>query len=124
MKDNAVMALLHDKLFRQRVEKKRKGKGSYQRKAKYASNWFEKPDDKVLISEILSSGFSFQFQYKNNKQRKSICQSKQKFYLTILGMSISDPGEEGAQSHFLKPFISRSRLILKAKMCIMNLCTK
>ena len=64
MKDNAVMALLHDKLFRQRVEKKRKGKGSYQRKAKYASNWFEKPDDKVLISEILSSGFSFQFQYK------------------------------------------------------------
>lgn len=64
VKDNAVMALLHDKLFRQRVEKKRKGKGSYQRKAKYASNWFEKPDDKVLISEILSSGFSFQFQYK------------------------------------------------------------
>lgn len=37
VKDNAVMALLHDKLFRQRVEKKRKGKGSYQRKAKYAS---------------------------------------------------------------------------------------
>ena len=26
VKDNAVMALLHDKLFRQRVEKKRKGK--------------------------------------------------------------------------------------------------
>ena len=46
VKDNAVMALLHDKLFRQRVEKKRKGKGSYQRKAKYASNCFEKPDDK------------------------------------------------------------------------------
>ena len=45
VKDNAVMALLHDKLFHQRVEKKRKGKGSYQRKAKYASNWFEKPRD-------------------------------------------------------------------------------
>lgn len=64
VKDNAVMALLHDKLFRQRVEKKRKGKGSYQRKAKYASNWFESPMIKFLISEILSSGFSFQFQYK------------------------------------------------------------
>lgn len=65
VKDNAVMALLHNKLFRQRVEKKRKGKGSYQRKAKYASNWFGKsPMIKFLISEILSSGFSFQFQYK------------------------------------------------------------
>ena len=61
VKDNAVMALLHDKLFRQRVEKKRKGKGSYQRKAKYA---LKSPMIKFLISEILSSGFSFQFQYK------------------------------------------------------------
>ena len=34
VKDNAVMALLHEKLFRKRVEKKRKGKCSYQRKSK------------------------------------------------------------------------------------------
>ncbi|BDH44364.1 hypothetical protein TUM12370_04080 [Salmonella enterica subsp. enterica serovar Choleraesuis] len=32
--DNALQALLHDPLFKQRVEKNRKGKGSYQRKAK------------------------------------------------------------------------------------------
>jgi len=31
VKDNAVMALLHDKLFRQRVEKKRKGKFQYKK---------------------------------------------------------------------------------------------
>ena len=37
---------------------------------------------------------------------------------------ISDPGEEGAKSHFLKPFISHSRLILKVKMYVMNLCVK
>jgi len=51
------MALLHDKLFRQRVEKKRKGKGSYQRKAKYASNCFEKPDDKVFNFRNFIIGF-------------------------------------------------------------------
>ena len=34
---------------------------------------------------------------------------------------ISDPGEEGAQSHFLKPNYPHARLILKAKMCVMNL---
>ncbi|WP_049091681.1 alternative ribosome-rescue factor A, partial [Klebsiella oxytoca] len=36
IKDNAIEALLHDPLFRQRVEKNKKGKGSYQRKAKHA----------------------------------------------------------------------------------------
>lgn len=41
IKDNALEALLHDPLFRQRVEKNQKGKGSYQRKSKHAkgSNW-------------------------------------------------------------------------------------
>lgn len=29
IKDNAIEALLHDPLFRQRVEKNKKGKGSY-----------------------------------------------------------------------------------------------
>lgn len=36
IKDNAIEALLHDPLFRQRVEKNKKGKGSYQRKEKHA----------------------------------------------------------------------------------------
>lgn len=36
IKDSAIEALLHDPLFRQRVEKNKKGKGSYQRKDKHA----------------------------------------------------------------------------------------
>ncbi|HDN2512622.1 ribosome alternative rescue factor ArfA [Providencia vermicola] len=41
IKDNAIEALLHDPLFRQRVEKNKKGKGSYTRKGKNnkANNW-------------------------------------------------------------------------------------
>lgn len=53
IKDNAVMALLHDKLFRQRVEKKRKGKGSYQRKEKHTGKMFESPIINFLITETL-----------------------------------------------------------------------
>ena len=39
--DNALEALLHDPLFRQRIEQKKKGKGSYQRKEKHGKrgNW-------------------------------------------------------------------------------------
>lgn len=39
--DNAIEALLHDPLFRQRVEQNHKGKGSYRRKDKHAKggNW-------------------------------------------------------------------------------------
>ena len=41
IKDNAIEALLHDPLFRQRVETNKKGKGSYLRKDKHAKrgNW-------------------------------------------------------------------------------------
>lgn len=41
IKDNAIEALLHDTLFRQRVEKNKKGKGSYLRKGKHGNrgNW-------------------------------------------------------------------------------------
>ncbi|EMI5493017.1 alternative ribosome-rescue factor A [Providencia stuartii] len=41
IKDNAIEALLHDPLFRQRVEKNKKGKGSYNRKEKHnkGGNW-------------------------------------------------------------------------------------
>lgn len=57
IKDNAVMALLHDKLFRQRIEKKRKGKGSYQRKAKLSGKMFEKPDYKFFDYRNFIIGF-------------------------------------------------------------------
>ena len=36
IKDNAIEALLHDPLFRQRVEKNKKGKGSYMRTNTFA----------------------------------------------------------------------------------------
>ena len=39
IKDNHLHALLSDPLFRSRVEQSRKGKGSYQRKAKHARRW-------------------------------------------------------------------------------------
>lgn len=41
IQDNAIEALLHDPLFRQRIEKNKKGKGSYLRKGKHAKrgNW-------------------------------------------------------------------------------------
>ena len=57
LKDNAIMALLHDKLFRQRVETKRKGKGSYQRKAKHIGKFFEKPDYKFFDYRNFIIGF-------------------------------------------------------------------
>ncbi|MGY3870800.1 alternative ribosome-rescue factor A [Aeromonas crassostreae] len=39
IKDNHLQALLTDPLFRSRVEPSRKGKGSYQRKAKHGQRW-------------------------------------------------------------------------------------
>lgn len=57
VKDNAIMALLYDKLFRQRVETKRKGKGSYQRKAKHMGKFFEKPDYKFFDYRNFIIGF-------------------------------------------------------------------
>ena len=57
IQDNAIQALLHDRLFRQRIEKKRKGKGSYQRKAKYAGKYIEKPDYQIFGNRDLIIGF-------------------------------------------------------------------
>lgn len=53
IRDNALQALLHDCLFRQRIEKKRKGKGSYQRKAKHAGKLLESPIIRFLVTKIL-----------------------------------------------------------------------
>lgn len=59
IKDNAIEALLHDPLFRQRVEKNKKGKGSYMRKGKQGNrnNW-EASGKKV--NHFLPLAFCFQ----------------------------------------------------------------
>ena len=51
IKDNAIEALLHDPLFRQRVEKNKKGKGSYMRKGKHGNrgNWEASGEKKSLF---------------------------------------------------------------------------
>ena len=56
IRDNAVFALLSDQLFRPRIEKKLKGKGSYQRKAKYVTKYTEKPDHKLSVSRNVMIG--------------------------------------------------------------------
>ncbi|GKX64637.1 alternative ribosome-rescue factor A [Pragia fontium] len=57
IQDNALQALLHDPLFRQRVEKNVKGKGSYQRKAKHAGKMGREAGDKRILSVFLSPAF-------------------------------------------------------------------
>lgn len=49
IKDNAIEALLHDPLFRQRIEKSKKGKGSYQRKDKHAGRNDREASGKSVI---------------------------------------------------------------------------
>lgn len=49
IKDNAIEALLHDPLFRQRIEKSKKGKGSYQRKDKHAGRSDREASGKGVI---------------------------------------------------------------------------
>lgn len=57
IKDNALAALVHDPIFKQRVEKNKKGKGSYMRKDKNnkKGNW-EASDNKNFIN-LLSLAF-------------------------------------------------------------------
>lgn len=62
IKDNALAALVHDPLFRQRVEKNKKGKGSYMRKAKH--NKIRKVTGRPVITNIFNCyhwPFSFYF---------------------------------------------------------------
>ncbi|WP_437611136.1 alternative ribosome-rescue factor A [Erwinia sp. V71] len=56
--DNALEALLHDPLFRQRVEASQKGKGSYRRKAKHAGkgNWEGSGKQAMFTTALLLSG--------------------------------------------------------------------
>lgn len=55
IKDNAIEALLHDPLFKQRVEKNKKGKGSYLRKGKHGNrgNW---EDSGKKVSDFFTTG--------------------------------------------------------------------
>ncbi|MCD1127285.1 ribosome alternative rescue factor ArfA [Jinshanibacter sp. LJY008] len=57
IQDNALQALLYDPLFRQRIEKNMKGKGSYQRKSKHAGKIVREAGDKVMQSVFLSPAF-------------------------------------------------------------------
>ncbi|QRG79507.1 alternative ribosome-rescue factor A [Citrobacter sp. R56] len=58
IKDNAIEALLHDPLFRLRVEKNKKGKGSYQRKGKNGNrgNWEASGKS---VNHVLTTGLLF-----------------------------------------------------------------
>lgn len=61
IRDNAIEALLHDPLFRQRVETSQKGKGSYRRKEKHARAGYQEASGKKYI---LPLAFSFISQRK------------------------------------------------------------
>lgn len=52
IQDNAIQALLHDPLFAMRIEKKRKGKGSYCRKAKHRVERFNEDGQVYALREF------------------------------------------------------------------------
>lgn len=49
IQESAVKALVTDKLFRQRIERQRKGKGSYQRRAKHVKRDYQSETISVLF---------------------------------------------------------------------------
>lgn len=53
--DNALEALLHDPLFRQRVERSKKGKGSYLRKDKHAKRGGQEASGK-RVNDFFATG--------------------------------------------------------------------
>ena len=58
IKDNAIEALLHDPLFRQRVEKNKKGKGSYLRKDKHGNRRDQEASGKK-VAHFFTAGLLF-----------------------------------------------------------------
>lgn len=58
IQDNALKALVTSSLFRQRVEKQQKGKGSYKRKPKHSKSGYENPIIKVLLENFNNRVFS------------------------------------------------------------------
>lgn len=59
IQDNAIQALLHDPLFKQRIERNQKGKGSYKRKEKHSNkgSWetSHKSTFRIFITGLLFS---------------------------------------------------------------------
>lgn len=55
IQDNAIQALLHDPLFRQRVEKNLKGKGSYRRKDKNGKGIYKEGSVKYSVEFLTLS---------------------------------------------------------------------
>ncbi|MTD29223.1 alternative ribosome-rescue factor A [Erwinia sorbitola] len=58
IRENALEALLHDPLFKTRIEANHKGKGSYRRKDKHAKkgNWEASGQS---ANRVLTTGFLF-----------------------------------------------------------------
>lgn len=56
IKDNALKALVTSQLFRTRVVKAKKGKGSFQRKAKHRG---KEPYSKMMTTSLLNRALSF-----------------------------------------------------------------
>ncbi|MBV7387090.1 ribosome alternative rescue factor ArfA [Pasteurellaceae bacterium TAE3-ERU1] len=54
--DNALKALVTDKLFRERIEKPKKGKGSYRRKARCGNHY-----DKSPAATVFKNGYHWAF---------------------------------------------------------------
>lgn len=50
IRDNAIEALLHDPLFKIRIEKNHKGKGSFRRKDKHVEKGSWEASDKISLS--------------------------------------------------------------------------
>lgn len=60
IQDNALEALLHDPLFHQRIEKNKKGKGSYHRKAKHAGRGHQEASGKQVF-HFFTTGLPYMF---------------------------------------------------------------
>ena len=59
IRDNAQLALLHDALFRPRIEHKRKGKGSFKRQAKHRQRGWDRLDQQGFVTEVFLIGLVF-----------------------------------------------------------------
>lgn len=55
IKVNALAALMSDPLFKQRIEKNVKGKGSYSRKAKHSKSYYQGADENRFMSLFSSA---------------------------------------------------------------------
>ncbi|WGE36751.1 ribosome alternative rescue factor ArfA [Actinobacillus genomosp. 1] len=64
IRESAIKALVTDKLFRTRVEKNRKGKGSYQRKAKHRKAGYERGESP--FKNVPTSNFKWAFLFAFN----------------------------------------------------------